>query len=453
MPETLWASSYDEQQNTLRLGLLRQTCHHINHPERQVYQLSVIATSRQDIWTYGAEKQPKEGLSVEALLATNNLLTQKSVFVGQQQLAYMDVNGSGTLLEPDFPARLAYSESAELDEETANVISQPYPDFALNDVMTNAGYQQKAYLFADETEKGNTLWVKPLLGITQYGSLAQFYKPLIYKQSNLSCEYNLLWDKQFCVLMGKKSPLNIQDFHLTYDWRFLSPNSMTDANENIHQVMFDGFGRVTTTRFSGSENGKQSGYSDKPFMMPTTINDALALTSTLPIATGFVYITDSWMSTSSKLPPHALQIMTDRYDSDPQQQIRQQIAFSDGFGRLLQTSVRVEAGDAFLRDEKGILAVDSAQQVQQKSTTTRWAISGETEYDNQGNVKRVYQPYFLNDWRYITDSSAQPNRFADTHYYDALSRLYRVNTAKNYQRNTIVTPWFVVQEDENDTLM
>ncbi|MEQ4988511.1 SpvB/TcaC N-terminal domain-containing protein [Proteus sp. fly-1089] len=453
LPETLWASSYDEQQNTLRLGLLRQTCHHINHPERQVYQLSVIATSRQDIWTYGAEKQPKEGLSVEALLATNNLLTQKSVFVGQQQLAYMDVNGGGTLLEPDFPARLAYSESAELDEETANVISQPYPDFALNDVMTNAGYQQKAYLFADETEKGNTLWVKPLLGITQYGSLAQFYKPLIYKQSNLSCEYNLLWDKQFCVLMGKESPLNIQDFHLTYDWRFLSPNSMTDANENIHQVMFDGFGRVTTTRFSGSENGKQSGYSDKPFMMPTTINDALALTSTLPIATGFVYITDSWMSTSSKLPPHALQIMTDRYDSDPQQQIRQQIAFSDGFGRLLQTSVRVEAGDAFLRDEKGILAVDSAQQVQQKSTTTRWAISGETEYDNQGNVKRVYQPYFLNDWRYITDSSAQPNRFADTHYYDALSRLYRVNTAKNYQRNTIVTPWFVVQEDENDTLM
>ncbi|WIF71890.1 SpvB/TcaC N-terminal domain-containing protein [Proteus vulgaris] len=453
LPETLWASSYDEQQNTLRLGLSRQTCHHINHPERQVYQLSVIATSRQDIWTYGAEKQPKEGLSVEALLATNNLLTQKSVFVGQQQLAYMDVNGGGTLLEPDFPARLAYSESAELDEETANVISQPYPDLALNDVITNAGYQQKAYLFADETEKGNTLWVKPLLGITQYGSLAQFYKPLIYKQSNLSCEYNLLWDKQFCVLMGKESPLNIQDFHLTYDWRFLSPNSMTDANENIHQVMFDGFGRVTTTRFSGSENGKQSGYSDKPFMMSTTINDALALTSTLPIATGFVYITDSWMSTSSKLPPHALQIMTDRYDSDPQQQIRQQIAFSDGFGRLLQTSVRVEAGDAFLRDEKGILAVDSAQQVQQKSTTTRWAISGETEYDNQGNVKRVYQPYFLNDWRYITDSSAQPNRFADTHYYDALSRLYRVNTAKNYQRNTIVTPWFVVHEDENDTLM
>lgn len=153
------------------------------------------------------------------------------------------------------------------------------------------------------------------------------------------------------------------------------------------------------------------------------------------------------------MPPHALQIMTDRYDSDPQQQIRQQIAFSDGLGRLLQTSVRVEAGESFLRSEKGELVVDRAQQAQQKSTTTRWAISGETEYDNKGNVKRVYQPYFLNDWRYVSESSSQPNRFADTHYYDALGRLYQVITAKQYRRHTIMTPWFVVQEDENDTLV
>ncbi|HEM7578127.1 TPA: virulence protein, partial [Serratia marcescens] len=195
-----------------------------------------------------------------------NLLTQKSLFVGQQQLAYMGVNGNATLLEPDFPARLAYSESAELDEETATAISQPYPNLKLNDVMINAGYQQKEFLFADEAEKDKKLWVKSLLGIKTYGSLAQFYKPLVYKKTALSCDYTLLWDKQFCVLMGKGSPLNTQDFHLTYDWRFLSPNSITDENKNIHQVSFDGFGRVTTTRFSGTENGRQSGYSDKTFV-------------------------------------------------------------------------------------------------------------------------------------------------------------------------------------------
>ncbi|NBM54748.1 virulence protein [Proteus sp. G2669] len=455
LPETLWGSSYDEQQHTLRLGLSRQTCHHINHPEKQVYQLGVTATSRQDIWTYGVEKQPKDGLSIEALLATDNLLTQKSasVFVGQQQLAYLNASSNATFAEPDFPARLASSETAELDEEIAKAISQPYPHLKLDEVMENAGYQQKVYLFADVPEKGKKLWVKSLLGIKTYGSLAQFYKPLVYKKTALSCDYTLLWDKQFCVLMGKESPLNTQDFHLTYDWRFLSPNSITDENKNIHQVTFDGFGRVTTTRFSGRENDRQSGYSDKTCIMPTTINGALALTSTLPIATGFVYVTDSWMSTSAKLPPHALQIMTDRYDSDPQQQIRQQIAFSDGFGRLLQTSVRVETGEAFLRSETDMLVMSGEQHVQVKNAPIRWAISGETEYDNKGNIKRVYQPYFLNDWRYINNSSAQSNRFADTHYYDALGRLYQVNTAKNYQRNTIVTPWFVAQEDENDTLM
>ncbi|QKD68218.1 SpvB/TcaC N-terminal domain-containing protein [Proteus terrae] len=455
LPETLWASSYDEQQHTLRLGLSRQTCHHLVHPEKQVYQLAITNASRQDSWIFGEEKQPKEGLNVEALLASNNLLTQKSasVFVGQQQLAYLDASGNTTLADPDFPVRLAYSETAELDEETAKVISQPYPDLKLDEVMKNAGYQQKDYLFADETEKSKKLWVKPLLGVKAYGSLAQFYKPLVYKKTELSCDYNLLWNKHFCVLMGKGSPLNTQDFYLTYDWRFLSPNSITDENKNLRQVTFDGFGRVTTTRFSGTEKGQESGYSQKAFTMPNTVDEALVLTSTLPIATGFVYVTDSWMSSSSKLPPHALQIMTDRYDSDSQQQIRQQIAFSDGFGRLLQTSIRVESGESFVRSEKGELVVDCAQQAQQRSTTTRWAISGETEYDNKGNVKRVYQPYFLNDWRYVSESSSQPNRVADTHYYDALGRLYQVITAKQYRRHTMMTPWFVAQEDENDTLV
>lgn len=454
LPDTLWRSSYDQQQQSLRLSLSRQTCHHLDISEKQIYQLGVVKASRHDIWIFGAEKQPKEGLSVEALLATNNLLTQKSasVFAGQQQFAYMDADNKATLETPDFPIRLAYTETAELDEETARVLSQPYPQLQLDNVLKDAGYSQANYQFADEKEKEKQLWIKQLLGVTTYGTLAQFHKPLVYKQSALSCDYKLLWDKQFCALMGKGSPQNTQDFHLTYDWRFLSPNSITDANHNIHQVTFDGLGRVTTTRFSGTEDGKQSGYSDKAFSMPTTIDGALALTAPLPIATGFVYVTDSWMSTSSKLPPHALQIMTDRYDSDSQQQIRQQIAFSDGLGRLLQTSVRVEAGEAFLRSDNATLRVDKNQRAQQKSTTIRWAISGETEYDNKGNVKRVYQPYFLNDWRYLADSSAQQNRFADTHYYDALGRLYRVITAKGYQRNTLVTPWFIVQEDENDTL-
>ena len=455
LPETLWASSYDEQQQALRLGLSRQSYHYLNQAEKQIYQLAIAQSSRQDIFTFAAEKQPKEGLNLEALLAANNLLTQKSasVFAGQQQLAYMDAQGKATLSAPDFPARLAYSETAELDEETAKILSQPYPALKLDNVMKNAGYQQKEYQFADEAEKDKKLWITPILGIKTYGSLAQFYKPLVYKKTALSCDYNLLWDKQFCVLIGRESPLNTQDVHLTYDWRFLSPNSITDENKNLHQVTFDGLGRVTTTRFSGTENGHQSGYSDKKCVMPSTVEKALALTSPLPIATGFVYVTDSWMSTSSKLPPHVLQITTDRYDSDNQQQICQQVAFSDGLGRVLQTSIRVEAGEALIRNEKGALAVDSTKQVQLQNTPTRWAISGETEYDNKGNVKRIYQPYFLNDWRYISDSSAQPNRFADTHFYDALGRLYLAITAKHYQRKTILTPWFAVQEDENDMLI
>lgn len=66
---------------------------------------------------------------------------------------------------------------------------------------------------------------------------------------------------------------------------------------------------------------------------------------------------------------------------------------------------------------------------------------------------RTYQPYFLNDWRYVSDDSVRQDLYADTHYHDPLGRVYRVKTAKGYLRESLFTPWFAVSEDENDTAM
>ncbi|MBT0420168.1 hypothetical protein, partial [Morganella morganii] len=74
-----------------------------------------------------------------------------------------------------------------------------------------------------------------------------------------------------------------------------------------------------------------------------------------------------------------------------------------------------------------------------------------TEYDNKGHAVRTYQPYFVNDWRYVSDDSARQDLYADTHYYDPLGREHQVITTQDYQRRTLYTPWFVVSEDENDT--
>ena len=185
-------------------------------------------------------------------------------------------------------------------------------------------------------------------------------------------------------------------------------------------------------------------------MPPANVDSALALKGPLPVAQCLVCAPDSWHK--SHIPPHVLILTTDRYDSDPEQQIRQQAAFSDGFGRLLQTATRQADGEAWQRAENGSLIADSDGTPQSRLTDFRWAVTGRTEYDNKGQAVRTFQPYFLNSWQYVSDDSARQDLYADTHYYDPLGREYQVLTAKGALRRSFITPWFMVSEDENDTI-
>ncbi|EQA1624912.1 SpvB/TcaC N-terminal domain-containing protein, partial [Enterobacter asburiae] len=202
----------------------------------------------------------------------------------------------------------------------------------------------------------------------------------------------------------------------------------------------------------GTENNTTAGYSDASLPVPQTADAALALTAPLPVSQCVVYVADSWMREGDdRLPPHVVTLTTDRFDGDPGQQVRQQVAFSDGFGRVLQTAARQVGGEAWQRAEDGSLTdgADGAPAIAQ--TVFRWGGTGRTEYDNKGQAIRTCQPYFLDSWKYVSDDSARHDLYADTHYYDPTGREWQVKTAKGWLRRTLFTPWFVVSEDENDT--
>ncbi|SMF32561.1 MULTISPECIES: toxin TcdB middle/C-terminal domain-containing protein [unclassified Pseudomonas] len=72
-------------------------------------------------------------------------------------------------------------------------------------------------------------------------------------------------------------------------------------------------------------------------------------------------------------------------------------------------------------------------------------------YDNKGQPVRTWLPYYLDDWRPVSDDSGHPGLYADTQLYDAMGRVYRVLTAAGWERRTEYYPWFTVAQDENDT--
>jgi len=148
---------------------------------------------------------------------------------------------------------------------------------------------------------------------------------------------------------------------------------------------------------------------------------------------------------------HSVTLVADNYPASAQQQIRVSVSYSDGFGRGLQQSGKAVSGPAYQRTEDGELVVDSSDMLIVADTDTRWAVSGKIEYDNKGQTVRSYQPYFVNDWRYVADNALRTYGYCDVTYYDALGRGIKTVTAKGYLRLASYYPWFSVSEDENDT--
>lgn len=452
LPETLFASSYDEQQQNLCILLTQTSWYYLDDMSQGKWFAGLPDKTRSDTFISAGNEVFSEGLNLEILNSTNSPIADDKTYVltGQQQTYWLDINNIPQATTPAFPPRVAYRDQATFDEEILQRLQIIPANENIIEYLSKAGYQQVDYLFSHLSEKEKKLWATRS-GSTDYADESLFWRPLSYRSSPLTGKNTLSWDPHNCVITQHTNAIGLT-VKAQHDWRFLKPTQITDINDNISNITLDALGRVTSSRFSGTENGTTVGYSNKVFTIPVNADAALALITPQPFARCYVYISDSWTwENTQKLPPHAVVLTTDRYDSDSEQQIRQDVIFSDGFGRELQRSIRVEAGEAWQRTDDGALKVGADNTPESRQTTTRWTVSGRTEFNNKGQPIRTYQPYFIDSWKYVEDDSARLDLYADTHYYDPIGREWKIETAKKWFIRRLYTPWFIVSEDENDT--
>lgn len=498
LPKSTWQSSYDAQQMKLHFVLQKNSYYVLDKPKDSIYQLAIENEQRQDSAEFDGSKLPKDGYSLESLSRKDSLICKSGdfIFSGQTRVAYLNNNGDSGLFLPDFPVRVAYTEHAEFDGNDLKEMERNFPGKDIADLLSSGGYKKTEYAFPAGNEKGKSIYAVQR-DITKFGIKEQFYKPVSYRAVKLTGYNKWEWDRYCCVVTNYTDA----DGGMTeakYNFKYLSPVKITDINNNTSTVTYNGTGQIISVRFSGTEQGIKIGYSDTALTIPDCISDALKVTARLPVSQLFLYDVNSWMLKVSpefmtpeysdiisrlednhiltedgylsafsrdrinednrclikaviipdknRLPPHILQLQTDRYDNDNEQKIRQRITFFDGFSRQLQTSVRVEADNTAIKNKK------NDNSLKKENLDFRWAVTGRKEYNNKGYIVREYQPYFINDWRYASDYVVQNDQWSDTHYYDPLGRLIRVMTAKGYLRNNIYTPWFIIKEDENDTM-
>lgn len=477
-PEGLELAARDPQQQHAWLTLTRNRLHNLDAGHSHV--VGLVESTRTDVLQLAPSQVPQGGFSIESLSSAGGPLDDlgNATLASHARTQWCDGAGKPSVV-PVRQALAAYTETAMLDEACVDVFRGLMSDEALAQMLEQAGYHA-----VELPEDGLRVHIGRH-GLARYFGAAGFYRLAGVRESELVGETLIEWTPHALQVAKVTDAAGLQTA-LRYDWRFLTPTSLTDPNDNVREAALDALGRVSQTRFHGTEQGIMTGYcSGRAFAVPETVEGMLALKGgDVPVATAHRVVADSWMPLArdrqghplasrigelalrrlarayklgqvdlaeGREPPHICSLQTDRYDGDPQQQVRLNVTYSDGSGNLLQTAVLHPPGDALVRTPEGGLEAGTDGKAVTRHALVRWAVTGKTEYDNKGQPVRTWLPFYLDDWRPVYDDSAREGVYADTHLYDALGRVYRVITAAGWERRTQFYPWFTVAEDENDT--
>ena len=286
VPDALWLNTYDEAQMPLRITEIRAATYNLVEPS--VWRLGLPYQQRQNVLTYDAGYAcyplTSQGLSYETLMEPDGLLSQNRprVFAGQEVTYYFNSTGDMALPPGTQPPPLAlvhHVETAELDEVALSVYAD-IPD--LTDWLSEAGYVERSTVLNEDDGSVRPVWVIPS-GFCTYvdaaGDWLPFHAPRSTQSTRIVAPHNFTYDAYSCVLLAVVDGLGNRTI-AEYDYRFLTPWRMVDANENPQEVLFDALGRVVAHAFYGTELSESDHVVAVGFLPISDFNpDAIALGS------------------------------------------------------------------------------------------------------------------------------------------------------------------------------
>ena len=250
------------------------------------------------------------------------------------------------------------------------------------------------------------------------------------------------------------------------DYYNLQVMKMTDANDNISEVLYDPLGVIRVGTYQGEvldENGQVQLYGNdllSSYVRQTSEDVSTILTQPstyLQQASNFFfYDLDCWRL--QQLPPRSISLSREELVHDGEGNIitssplQLSVSYVDGFGRSLQSKRKVSPGMAVERDAQGDVIIDGNGQPQEAYTTERWQVSGHTVYNNKQQVVRQYEPFYSSLVSYEPDAVLQQYGQSSEMTYDPLGRLLRTDLPNGTFSKTEYGTWESKHFDPNDTI-
>ncbi|MEM1119429.1 MAG: toxin TcdB middle/C-terminal domain-containing protein [Bacteroidota bacterium] len=247
------------------------------------------------------------------------------------------------------------------------------------------------------------------------------------------------------------------------DYQALQIWQATDVNGNKSEALFDAFGMAIVTTHYGQTMGEAEGNAPvAAYNLPSdaSFDDVLSNPATyLQNASSYIYYDHlAWMT--RREPACAISLVGEKYQSQlaaaSDQVIQIAVAYSDGFGRMVETKHKTDAGPVQPRTQKGQLVSPSKIGSQGSWSNERWVVSGRTVYNNKGKPAQQYLSYFSDTPHYEDQATIEMDGLVPPPsilHYDALNRVVRTDTPKGFYSKVEFTPWLVKHYDANDTVL
>ena len=229
------------------------------------------------------------------------------------------------------------------------------------------------------------------------------------------------------------------------DYRVLQPKMVVDPNGNRMETRFDALGMLVGTAMMGKAAGPLEGDSFDSFttdLTPAQIKDFFDATDPRMLAVGFLgTATSRVLYDLERVPVCAASITRETHVSTlaPGQQTPVQLhfAYSDGFGREVQTKVQAEPVPLDLSNPSPPIQ------------NPRWVATGAKVYNNKGKPVRQYEPFFAPAPQFGIEQWG----VSSTLFYDPVERVVATLHPNHTFEKVVFDPWRQISYDVNDTVI
>ena len=277
---------------------------------------------------------------------------------------------------------------------------------------------------------------------------SNFYQPTTYTDP-FSTETSVEYD--FYKLFPKKTSQGLSLLLLetsidSFNYHYLVPELIKDANNNLSEAKYDALGMLVGTALKGKvteaddlDNGFEADLTPEQikafFDKPLTTGGDLLKNATSRLVYDF-----------DNIPARVGTIVRETHKANENETLSKlqfSFEYTDGMGKSILKKVQAEKGLAKAMNGTNCVEIEVEK---------RWVGNGRTILNNKGKAVKQYEPYFATTHHYDVEPALRECGVTPILYYDAAGRLVKTIFPDGTFTKVEYDAWQQKVFDQNDTI-